>query len=318
MWRAEVAASPDPVAQPARAFVRGVGKQQDHQGRGAEQHEGVELVLLSQGHVGDEDHGQQKHTVDRTVVPEDVIRRGLGGAPGHDPENETEVPYLQGRDLVPPGQVEVGLGHRVGGSVEPANQARIGVRQRGTNGLYHDEGPDDAAERVGQPRRQSEPSTHVTPQRRGQGDPHEEARKLVLPHDPARVGDGPGHRSGQEQDQRQAGPAFLRTHAFEDPANPSMLLGQGGVALGPVDLGALGHKRADRCHRRPRPPVRHVVACRRFMPAPSRDCRRRGPRRPSRRSRRGRTAAPAVRARPDPRPIRRYRATVRASRSWRH
>jgi len=93
--RLDVAATPDAMTEPARSLVGGVGQQQQHQGRGAEDNQRPKLVLKRQRHVGDQDDRQQKHAVDRPVVAEDVVGGRLGGPPDQNPEDQAEVADLK-------------------------------------------------------------------------------------------------------------------------------------------------------------------------------------------------------------------------------
>ena len=148
------------------------------------------------------------------------------------------MPDLERRDLVPPGKVEVGLRHGVRGGVEPAPKARRSVRERSADHLDQDERPYRATQRMGQPWRQIEPGAEVAPEGGSKRCPDQEGRQIVATENPPRVGERPGHGPNQQQDQRQAEPTLVGTHAFDDPADHSRLVEGRRFALGSVDLRA--------------------------------------------------------------------------------
>ena len=125
--RPEVPAPPNPMAQPVGALVGSVRQKQQREPCRAEQHDGRVLVVQGQRHAGDQHHGQEQDAVHGPVVAEHVVRSSLGRAPDQDSQNEAVVTKLQRRQLMAPREVQVGLGNRVGGRLEPTRQTRRGV-----------------------------------------------------------------------------------------------------------------------------------------------------------------------------------------------
>ena len=279
MRRLEVAAAPDAVAQPARPFVRGMRPEQEDKRGATEQDQGRELILQRHSHVGDQDDRHEEDAVHGAVMAEDVVGAHLSGSPGDDADNQAIVAVLVGRQLMAPGEIEISLGHRIGGGLEPPDEAGMSVRNLRPDTLDQDEGADGGPKQVGQPRRHLESRAQIAPQRGRKGGPDYEAAQAVAAQDPACVGDRPGHRAGQDQHQEHARPAFVGAHPLDNPANDARLIAVPLYATQPQLLsGALRHRSC--CHSRHCLSEIGAAASGLFMPAPSPGCRRREPRRP--------------------------------------
>ncbi len=245
--RPQVPSPPDPMAQPVRTLVGRVGQEEKREPGRAEQHERGELVVEGQRHAGDEDHCQQQNAVHGAVVAEYVVGSGLGRAPDNDSEHQAVVAVLERRDLMAPREVEVGLGHRVGGCLQPAAQCRRGTGNHRPHDFDDDECPENGTEGMSQPRRHAQTCAHVAPQRCRECDPDQEAGQLVTTQDPATIGDGPAHRPGQDKDERDTDEALVGPHSI-DGAGQDVAIVELRVASGSKDLRSAARDRTCRRH----------------------------------------------------------------------
>ena len=236
------------MAQPTGPLVRRVGQQQEDQGRRAEQDQGEILVVLGQGHVGGQNDGQQQDPVDSPVIAEDIVRGGLGCPPDQDPNDQAEMPDLESRRLMPPRQVEVCLRYRRCGRVKPASQSEGSAGQRRPDGLDDDECPDGAAHGLGKPGGDVQPGAEIAPRRGDQSDPDDEGCQAVLPEHPAGIREGPRHRRGQDQNQRQGDPSLVGAQTLDELGHPPGFLDAGRLTLRAIDIRAIRSKPASGRH----------------------------------------------------------------------